>query len=100
MSISTRPDIAYAIGNLAKFSSKPTNVHWMALKRVLRYLKGTVDFGIQYKKGASGECVGFSDADWAGDLDDRVEEPSPGGARVCCSLHCRSGVYMAQNAYC
>ena len=71
LSISTRPDISYAVGNLAKFSSKPTKTHWMALKRVLRYLKGTVDCGILYKREESSECVGFSDADWAGDVNDR-----------------------------
>ena len=71
LSICTRPDIAYAVSNLAKFTSKPTNAHWTALKRVLRYLKGTVDYGIQYTRGESGECIGYSDADWAGDINDR-----------------------------
>ena len=68
--VSTRPDIAYAIGSLVKFASKLTNLHWMALKRVLHCLKGTMDYGIQYKKGESDECVGFSDADWARDTND------------------------------
>ena len=71
LSVSTRPDITYAVGNLAKFSSKPTKVHWMALKYVLHYLKGTMDHGILYKKGESTEFVGFSDTDWAGDINDR-----------------------------
>ena len=39
LSVSTRPDIAYAVGNLARFSSKPTKEHWTALKRALCYLK-------------------------------------------------------------
>ncbi len=70
LSVNTRPDIAYAVGNLAKFNSCPSRVHWTALKRVLRYLKGTMSYGIQYKKN-SGSCViGFSDADWAGDVND------------------------------
>ena len=45
LSGSTRPDISYAVGNFAKFCSKPAKDHWTALKRVLRYLKGTVEHG-------------------------------------------------------
>ena len=71
LSISTRPDISYAVGNLAKFSSKPTKIHWMALKCVLHYLKDTMNYGISYKREESNGCVGFSDADWAGDINDR-----------------------------
>ena len=71
LSISTRPDISYAVGNLAKFSSKPAKIHWMALKHMLRYLKGTMHYGISYKREESNNCVGFSDADWAGNINDR-----------------------------
>ena len=71
LSVSTRPDITYAVGNLARFCSKPTKAHWTAMKRVLRYLKGTVNYGIRYSQKSSSDCVGFSDADWAGDIDDR-----------------------------
>ena len=71
LSVGSRPDITYSVSTLAKFSSHPTQQHWTALKRVLRYLKGTVHFGIMYTKESSKECIGYSDADWAGDLDDR-----------------------------
>ena len=71
LTVSTRLDIAYAVGNLAKFSSKPSTKHWTALKRVLLYLKGTIKLGILYSQKSSGECVGYSDADWAGDINDR-----------------------------
>ena len=72
LAVSTRPDISYALGNLAKFSSKPSKKHWSTIKRVLRYLKGTVEHGILYNQNSSGECVGYySDADWAGDINDR-----------------------------
>ena len=71
LSVSTRPDITYAVGNLARFSSKPTKHHWTALKRVLRYLKGTVKHGILYFQKGSNECVGYSDTDWGGDINDR-----------------------------
>ena len=71
LSICTRPNIAYAVSYLARFSSKPNKSHWTAAKRVLRYLKGTADHGIVFTKSESDECVGFSDADWAGDQQDR-----------------------------
>ena len=69
LAMCTRPDIAYAVGMLGRFSSKPNRSHWTAVKWVLRYLKGTNDLGILYK-GDSG-MQGYSDADWAGDTDDR-----------------------------
>ena len=71
LSVSSRPDITYSVSTLARFSSQPNNQHWTALKRVLRYLKGTVNYGITYTRKNSKECIGYSDADWAGDLDNR-----------------------------
>ena len=67
LSVSTRPDISFAVGNLARYSSHPTSTHWKALKRVLRYLKGTVNYGIKYTKSDQKDCMGYSYADWAGD---------------------------------
>ena len=71
LSVGTRLDITYAVSNLPRFSAMPTKQHWIALKRVMCYLKGTIDFGIQYCKHGSKECIGYSDADWAGDLNNR-----------------------------
>ena len=71
LSVCTRPDIAYSVDSLARFTSKPTKEHWTALKRLLRYLKGTLQHGILYTKDGSSSCVGYTDADWAGDVDDR-----------------------------
>ena len=71
LSTATRPDITYAVSNMAKYSAKPTKQHWIAVKRIMRYLKGTLNYGLLYSKDGSTECVGFSDADWGGDLDDR-----------------------------
>ncbi len=45
----TRPDIAYAVGTLSRFSSSPNQTHWVPVKRVLRYLKGTSEFGIIFR---------------------------------------------------
>jgi len=66
----TRPDISFAVSQVAKFCSKPNKQHWTAVKRVFRYLKGSVYYGIRYLKSAS-DVVGYSDSDWAGDAADR-----------------------------
>lgn len=71
LSTRTRPDIAYAVGNIARFSAKPTNHHWTAVKRLMRYLNGTLNLGLQYGCNKEMGLVGYSDADWAGDLNDR-----------------------------
>ena len=71
LSTRTRPDITYAVCNVAKFSSNPSNKHWSAVKRIFRYLKGTSLLGIKYVQNNDISCVGFADADWAGDRADR-----------------------------
>ena len=71
LSVATRPDISYAVSNVAKFSANPTTRHWNAVKRIMRYLKGTSDLGLVFKPQKNCDCVGYSDADWGGDLDDR-----------------------------
>ena len=49
---------------------KPLESHWNAAKAVLRYLKGTLDYGIKYTDTSDVELTGYSDSDWAGNLDD------------------------------
>ena len=70
LAVCTRPDISYAVGSLARYMAKPTTVHWQAAKGVLRYLSGTINYGITYGK-TKGNLLGFCDADYAGDLDTR-----------------------------
>ena len=71
LSTRTRPDISFAVSNVAKYSSNPTVKHWTAIKRILRYLKATTSFGLLYLASETEELHGYSDSDWAGDLDDR-----------------------------
>lgn len=68
--MATRPDIAHAVGVVSKFNSNPTEAHLTAVKRILRYLKGTIDLALRFND-EPGSLIGYSDADWAGDLDDR-----------------------------
>ena len=65
--MATRPDIALAVGAVSKFNSCPNEAHLTAVKRIFRYLKGTINFGLKYQKLANYNLVGFSDADWAGE---------------------------------
>ena len=68
--IPTRPDITLATV-VSKCCANPTQSHFTAAKRILRYLKGTVYLGLSYKKSADGNLIGYSNADWAEDVDDR-----------------------------
>ena len=66
----TRPDIAYAVNQLCQHMHTPTTTHFTAAKRVLRYLKGSIDHGLQYSKGPL-SITTFCDSDWAGNPDDK-----------------------------
>ncbi|XP_019084316.1 PREDICTED: uncharacterized protein LOC109125954 [Camelina sativa] len=68
----TRPDISYAVNRLSQFMHAPTTDHWQAAKRVLRYLVGTQTHGIFLRAPSPMALNAFSDADWAGDVDDYV----------------------------
>ncbi|KAI5321887.1 hypothetical protein L3X38_030959 [Prunus dulcis] len=66
----TRPDIAFSVHQVCQFMQTPMVTHFTAVKRILRYLKGTMHFGIRYTRGSL-HLTAFSDADWAGDPNDR-----------------------------
>eukprot|EP00253_Pinus_taeda_P020695 PITA_20695 len=68
----TRPDISFAIRILSKFMEKPCEGHWSAAKIVLRYLKGTQDFGIKYKQVDDFTLIGYSDSNFDGDKETGV----------------------------
>lgn len=68
----TRPDIGFTVNKLSQFMHSPTSVHWSALKRLLRYLRGTREKGILISNNGSFALLGFTDADWAGDRDDYI----------------------------
>ena len=60
--LGTRPDIAYAVGAVSQYNSDPGKAHWIAVKRIFRYLKGTMNFSLKYK-GSDMQLLGYSDAD-------------------------------------
>ena len=67
----TRPDIVYSVGLLSRYMEKPKDSHWLATKRILRYIKGTVNFGLLYSYNNDATLYGHSDSDWGGDQDER-----------------------------
>jgi len=64
----TRPDISFAVSKLSRFTSNPGKDHWDALERVLRYLRGTIEYGIHYT-GYPSVLEGYSDSNWISDAD-------------------------------
>lgn len=58
LSTRTRPDISFAVGNVARFCSKPTKDHWTAVKPILLYLHGTRQLGLHYIKVQSSALIG------------------------------------------
>ena len=71
LSLWTRPDVSYAVSNVARFCEKPSKSHWIALEQIMCYLRGTVDHGLTYlaESDDSGSIIGYSNADWAGNIE-------------------------------
>lgn len=70
--VHTCPDIAYSVGLISHFMEKPTTLHQNATKRILRYVQGTLNYGLVYMKGWGDYLLsGFSDSDLGGNIDDR-----------------------------
>ena len=70
--VNVPPDICYAVGYLERFQQNPDADHWVALKRVLTYLKNTTQLTLQYKRNDKNpKLIGYVDADWASNIKDR-----------------------------
>ena len=68
----SRPDISYSVGILSRYMQKPRELHWRYLKRLLRYIKTTIDFTLNYTKSeAEAKLQGFTDSDYVGSIEDR-----------------------------
>ena len=64
----TRPDILFAVSLLSRFMHCASEMHLKAAKRILRYVKGTIDYGVKFEKCQEFKLYGFSDSDWARSL--------------------------------
>ncbi|KAL5568934.1 hypothetical protein UlMin_025509 [Ulmus minor] len=70
--VSSRPDLSYAISVLSRFMSDPKKEHWEAMKWLIRYIKGSTNLGLIYKKDGNRIWLdGYTDSDYAGDKDSR-----------------------------
>ncbi|KAL1213897.1 Retrovirus-related Pol polyprotein from transposon TNT 1-94 [Cardamine amara subsp. amara] len=67
----SRPDLMYASSYLSRYMAKPLKRHYQEAKRVLRYVKGTTEYGVQFKSTQEPELVGYSDSDWGGSVEDK-----------------------------
>ena len=67
----TRPNIMQAVGMVGRFQSSPKQSHLLAVKRILRYLKGTLNFGLRYPKSSTLTMTAYTDVDWVRSVDDR-----------------------------
>ena len=76
--VNTRPDIAYAVGIASRFMEAPAKEHWAVVKRIVRYISGTLDYGCRYLKNGRPDLslLGFTDSDCSGDL---IRERAPRG---------------------
>lgn len=67
-----RPDLCYPVCYMGRYQQTPTENHWQSLKRIVRYLKGTITMGLRFKRDEDSKpLVGFVDADWATDTENR-----------------------------
>ena len=66
---STRPNMAYAVGRLSRYTQNPSKDHWTAIDRLARYLRGTIDYGLNYSSTPQ-VLEGYSDANWISGYDE------------------------------
>lgn len=66
----TSPEISFAVHKLSQFMQCPLKSHWLACKRILRYLRGTNDYGLYFTTQGKLELTGYTDADWASNVND------------------------------
>ena len=63
----SRPDIAFSVSLLARFSTSPTQRHWNGIKHIFRYLQGTIDMGLFYSNESKPSLIGYADAGYLSD---------------------------------
>lgn len=69
--VHTRPDLNYSVGVVSKFMQNPKQSHHAAIKHILRYVKGTTQYGLKYQRGGDGRLVGYTDSSYNSDREDR-----------------------------
>ena len=77
----TSPDIAFAVSKLSRITSNPGDDHWRALKRVMRYLLGTMNYGLHYSRDPA-VLEGYSDSNWISDAAEIKASGTLGGGAI------------------
>ena len=65
----TRPDLSWSVSKLSQCLGKPTEAHWIVVKRVFRYINTTITHGSSFRKTDDLKLVGYSDSDWGSSID-------------------------------
>jgi hypothetical protein len=63
--VNTRPNICFAVNTRNQYMVEPRSVHWIGEKHVLRYIVGSIDYGLDYVRGDGVRLIGYTDPDWA-----------------------------------
>jgi hypothetical protein len=69
--VNTRPDLAFSVGYVSRFLERPTDEHLLAVRRIIRFVAGTIHHGCKYVRNGNWKLHGYSDSDLANDVDDR-----------------------------
>lgn len=65
------PDLMYMVSLISLYIERPTELHQQAMKKIIRYLKGTIELGILYRRGGKESLIAYFDNDYAGNIEDR-----------------------------
>jgi hypothetical protein len=82
--VNTRPSICFAVNTLSQYMVEPRHVHWIVAKHVLRYLHGTIGYGLRYVLDGYVKLQGYTNSDWAGSA---VDRKSTSGCCFRCQWH-------------
>jgi hypothetical protein len=101
----SRLDLSYAVGAVSRFMQEPHELHWKVSKHILRYVQGTITFGIHYGSYSTLDLIGFTYSDWVGDNTDRKSTSSYslslGFGPICWSSKKQDAIslYLAEEKY-
>ena len=70
-SVATKPDITFSVHRGSRYLENSSTMHWKAVKRIIKYLKGTIGYGLHFECGKKKKLLAYSDADYAGELETR-----------------------------
>jgi hypothetical protein len=95
----THPDISYAVGEVSRYMQKPYDLQWKDTKHILRYVHGTMSYGVHYASGCTLDLIGFTDSYWVGDGTNCKSTSeytlSLGSGPICWSSKKQSTIYLS-----